>query len=52
MVADIDLSGFSEEERRDIEAELEEGYAEIEQKCVFLRFCSRRSGDEAKMNSN
>ena len=32
MVANIDLSEFSEEERRDIQAELDEGFAEIEQK--------------------
>lgn len=31
MSADLDLSGFSEEERYEIEAELNEGYADIEQ---------------------
>jgi hypothetical protein len=44
MVANVDLSDFSEEERRDIQAELDEGFADIEQRCV-LTGTSRASGD-------
>jgi len=34
-----DLHDFSEEEQRDIEAELQEGFADIEDRCVELTRC-------------
>jgi len=34
-----DLHDFSEEEQRDIEAELQEGFADIEDRCVDMLSC-------------